>query len=235
MPILKIFGKLMERLFSITIYGEFLRITLQYDPKGTIFSKLRYLQKMKDFIYDLKISIDDRCIYDASSYPNDFHIEINGNFIYNQDLNKILDISFGMVKIISIIVPNVFLLKEGKHEIAFEFRKTKFMFYTKIKYIDGIIDFPSLSKFESIKQQAEASIPTEEKANNYFTKVRKIATIIAILIYLAVSIFLLTVAIRDSLDPVARQLDLAFSSAIAFVVWTLLGLAVYIYIKIIKS
>ena len=117
MPILKIFGKLMERLFSITIYGEFLRITLQYDPKGTIFSKLRYLQKMKDFIYDLKISIDDRCIYDASSYPNDFHIEINGNFIYNQDLDKILDISFGMVKIISIIVPNVFCFDTEFFEI----------------------------------------------------------------------------------------------------------------------
>jgi hypothetical protein len=232
---MKILSRFMEKFVSIAIYRGYLKIDFRHDKKDSIFSKLRYLQRINDFIYELKIKVDDHIVFDALTYPNDFHVELNGNFTYNQDLNQILDIRFGMVKVISFIIPNIYQITRGSYEIMFQFSGKTFMFNTRILDFDEKLDFPPSSQIEPIRQQAEASISTEEKAKNYFTKLRKIAIIIGALVYLAVSAFLITATIRASIDPVVRQLDVAFSSLLAFVVWTLLWVAIFIFTKIMKT
>jgi hypothetical protein len=235
MSIMKVFSRYMEKFVSIAIYRGNLKIDFQYDKTDSIFSKLRYLQRIKDFIYELKIKLDEHFIFDALTYPNDFHVELNGNFVYNQDLNQIVDLSFGMVKVISFIIPNIYQTKRGRHEIMFQFREKRFMFTMRILEFDEKLEFPPSSKIEPIGQQAEALISTEEKAKNYLTKLRKTAILVGVLVYLAVSAFLVTATISAALDPIAHQLDVVFSSVLALVVWTLLWVAIFIFTKIIKK
>lgn len=232
---MQIFSRLMEKFVSIAIYKGYLKIDFHYDKNDSIFSRLRYLQRIKDFIYDLKIRVDDHFIFDALTWPYDFHVEINGNFTYNQDLNQILDLSFGIVKVISFIIPNIYQVNRGKHKVLFQFREKSFMFTARILDFDEKLDFPPSSKIESIRQQAEVAISTEQKAKNYFTKLRIPATIIGVILYSVVSVFLITTMIRVGLDPIARQTDVGFSSAAALAVWTLLWVAIFIFTKVMKS
>ena len=232
---MQIFSRLIEKFVSIAIYSGYLKIDFQYDKNDSIFSKLRYLQRIKDFIDDLKIKVDDHFIFDALTWPYDFHVEINGNFTYNQDLNQILDLNFGMVKVISFIIPNIYQISRGKHKILLQFRGKSFIFTARILDFDEKLNFPPSSKIEPIRQQAVALISTEQKVKNYFTKLRIATTIIGALIYLAVSAFLIIATIRASLDPFAHQTNVAFSSAAAFVVWTLLWVAIFIFTKVLKS
>jgi len=186
-------------------------------------SKMRYLQKLKDFLFDWKIQVDKNLVYDAQLNPNNFHVEINGVIILNQDLDQIYDINFGTVKVVSIISPNIYKIREGKHKITLVYKKNKFSFRSEILQFDDEIIFPVQSQVEIIKQQLKLPALKEQEIKNYFSKARKIVFLVVILLYLGVGLFFFSLLLPALLDPLASQYDAGLGPGLALGIWIILG------------
>lgn len=213
----------MENLFSVAIKGDYLEISFNYSSNNKFSSKVRYLQKLRDFLFDWKIEIDGNLVYDANLNPTNFDVELNGVIIYNQDLDQIYDINFGTVKVVSIISPNIYKIGEGKHKIKLINQKTKFSFNTKILRFEDEIKFPAQSQVEIIKQQIKPPALNEEEIKRYFSKVRKIIFLVVILMYLGVGIYFFSLLLPALLDPTASQYDAGLGPGLALGIWIILG------------
>ncbi|MBY9012778.1 MAG: hypothetical protein KGD70_10430 [Candidatus Lokiarchaeota archaeon] len=214
----------MENLISLAVKGEYLEISFNYSSNNKFSSKARYLQKLKDFLFDWKIKIDENLVYDAQLNPNNFHVELNSAIIFNQDLDQIYDINFGTVKVVSIITPNIYKIGEGKHKITLINQKNKFTFYTRILRFDDEIKFPAQSQFEIIKQQVKPLALKEQEIRRYFNKVRKIIFLVVILMYLGVCLYFFSLLLPALLDPFASQFDAGLGPGLALGIWIFLGL-----------
>ena len=213
----------MENLISIAVKGDHLEISFNYTSNNKFSSRLRHLQKLKDFLFDWKIKIDGNLVYDAQLNPNNFHVELNGALIYNQDLDQIYDINFGIVKVVSIISPNIYKIGEGKHKITLIYQKNKFRFQTEILRFDDEIKFPGQSQVEIVKQQKMSSVLNEQEVEKYFSNVRKIAFLVIILLYLGVGLFFFSLLLLALLNPLASQYDAGLGPGSALGIWVFLG------------
>ena len=213
----------MENLISLAVKGEYLEISFNYSSNNKFSSKARYLQKLKDFLFDWKIKIDENLVYDAQLNPNNFHVELNSAIIFNQDLDQIYDINFGTVKVVSIITPNIYKIGEGKHKITLINQKNKFTFHTRILHFDDEIKFPTQSQVEMIKQQIKPSTLKEQEIRSYFSKVRKIVFLVVILLYLGVGLYFFSILLPALLDPLASQFDAGLGPGLALGIWIFLG------------
>lgn len=213
----------MENLFSVAIKGDYLEISFNYSSNNKFSSKVRYLQKLRDFLFDWKIKIDGNLVYDAHLYPNNFHVELNGVIIHNQDLDQIYDINFGTVKVVSIITPNIYKIGEGKHKITLKYQKNKFTFYTSILCFDDEIKFPAQSQVEIIKQHVKPPALKEEEIKRYFSNLRKIVFLVVILLYLGVGLYFFSLLLPALLDPLASQFDAGLGPGAALGIWIFLG------------
>jgi hypothetical protein len=214
----------MENLISVAIKGEYLKISFNYSSNNKFSSKARYLQKLKDFLFDWKIKIDGNLVHDAQIYPNNFHVELNGVIICNQDLDQIYDINFGTVKVLSIISPNIYKIGEGKHKITLIYQKNKFTFHTRILHFDDEINFPAQSQVEIIKQQVKPFALKEQEIKRYFSKLRKIIFLVIISMYLGVCLYFFLLLLPALLDPLASEFDAGLGPGLALGIWIFLGL-----------
>ena len=83
-------GSIMRHFLKISIKGEYLELAFHFSPSSNRFAKLRYLHTLKDFIYACKVKIKRDKIFDAILYSGDFHVILDGKFVYNQDLQKMV-------------------------------------------------------------------------------------------------------------------------------------------------
>lgn len=217
-------GKFMENLISVAVKGDYIEISFNYSSNNKFSSRVRHLQKLKDFLFDWKLQIDKNLVYDAQLYPKNFHVEINGVIILNQDLDQIYDINFGTVKVVSIISPNIYKIREGKHKITLVYKKNKFSFHSEILQFDDEIIFPVQSQVEIIKQQLKLPALKEQEIRTYFNKARKIVFLVVILLYLGVGLYFFILLLPALLDPLASQYDAGLGPGLALGIWIILGL-----------
>lgn len=206
---MRIPGSVMKNFISITIKGAFIEISFQFTPSSNRFSKLRFLNKLKDFVYGCKIKIKRDLIFDANLYSEDFHVKIDGSLIQNQDLEKILNINFGTVENLVIIVPNRFNITSGKHKIDLSSKVPKFNYVFKMEVPASTeeIVFRPEQNVEKILQKSESLASYVQDAEEFQNKFIKIGFIIVLSIYLPIVLYYFVICLSLSLDPVARQVD----------------------------
>jgi len=216
---LRIPGSVMKNFISITIKGAFIEISFQFTPSSNRFSKLRFLNKLKDFVYGCKIKIKRDLIFDANLYSEDFHVKLDGSLIQNQDLEKILNINFGTVENLVIIVPNKFNITSGKHKIALSSKVPKFdyVFKTEVPTSTEEIVFPPEQNVEKILQKSESLASYVQDAEEFQNKFIKIGFIIVLSIYLPFVLYYFVICLSLSLDPVARQVDAGLGPCIVLI------------------
>ena len=214
----------MENMISIAVKGNYLEISFNYSSTNKFSSKVRNLQKVRDFLFDWKVKIDGNLVYDANLYPNNYHVELNGVIINNQELDQIFDINFGSVKVISLILPNTHNIGEGRHKVSLKYQKIKFSFQTQILHFDESIKFPTQSQVENINLHVKQTPQQEEENIKYFKKVRNIIFLVILVIYSGVGLFFFSIFWPTLFDPLASQYDAGLGPGLALVLWIFLGL-----------
>jgi len=216
---LRIPGSVMKNFISITIKGAFIEISFQFTQSSNRFSKLRYLNKLKDFVYGCKIKIKKDLIFDANLYSEDFHVKLDGSLIQNQDLEKILNINFGTVENLVIIVPNKFNVTSGKHKVdlSSEVPKFNYVFKTEVPTSTEEIVFRPEQNIEKILQKQESLASYVQDAEEFQNKFIKIGFIIILLFYLPPLLYYFVICLSLSLDPGARVADAGLGPCIVLI------------------
>lgn len=226
---MRIPGIVMKKFISITIKGAFIEISFHFTPSSKHFGKLRLLYKLRDFVYGCKIKIKRDLIFDANLYSEDFHVKLDGSLIQNQDLEKILNINFGTVENLVIIVPNKFNITSGKHKIALSSKVPKFdyVFKTEVPTSTEEIVFPPEQNVEKILQKSESLASYEQDAEEFQNKFIKIFFIIILLVYLPPLLYYFVICLSLSLGPVARQVDAGLGPCFLLIFFIGLGICVF--------
>ena len=223
---MRIPGSVMKNFFSISIKGTLIELSFHFTPSSNRFSKLRFLSKLRDFVYGCKIKINRNLIFDANLYPEDFHVKIDGSIIQNQDLGKILDINLGTVENLVIFVPNKFNIATGKHKIALssEVPEFKFVFKTEVLTSTEEIEFPTEQNVEKILQKSESLASYQQDAIEFQSKIVKRAYQIVLLVYLPTLLIFIGINLFILLDPIARQVDAGLGPGLTLIFLICIGI-----------
>ena len=219
-------GSVMRNLIIITIKGEFLDLSFHFTPSSNRFVKLRYQYTLKDFIYGCKLKIKRDIIFDASLYSEDFHVKVDGLFVHNQDLIKILNVNLGSVENLDIIVPNKFKITSGKYKIDLrtETPKFRYVFKADVSTSTDEIEFPPEQQIEKILQQSESVAYNQQDAREFQSKIVKRGFQIVLLIYLPVVLIFFGITLFLLLDPAASQTDAGLGPFITLIFLIFVGL-----------
>jgi len=225
---LRIPGSVMKNFISITINDAFIKLSFQFTSNSNQFSKLRFLHKLRDFVYGCKIKINRDLIFDANLYSEDFHVKLDGSLIQNQDIDKILNINFGAVENLVIFVPNKFNITSGKHKITLSSKVPKFNFVFKTEvptFIEEIV-FPPEQNVEKILQKSDSLASYQQDAIALQNKIVKIGFIIVLSVYLPFLLYFFAICLSLSLDPAARQVDAGLGPCFLLIFFIGMGICV---------
>jgi len=216
----------MKNFISITIKGAFIELSFHFNSSSHRFGKIRFLHKLREFVYGCKVKIKRYLIFDSSLYSEDFHVILNGSLIQNQDLDKILNVNFGIVENLAIIVPNKYNITSGKHKIALSsvFPKFNFVFKMIISTSTEEIEFPSELHIEKILQKSESSASYQQDARESQNKLVKRAFQIVLLVYIPILLIFFGITLSIMLDPAARQTDAGLGPGLVLIFLIGIGL-----------
>jgi hypothetical protein len=184
-------GFLMKRFVTVATNGEFLEISFRYGSRFKIFSNLRGLYTIKDFLGLPLIWIDNHLVYEFNLYPEDLHIKLNGTFISNPNISRILDINFNDVENIVLIIPNRFNIPEGRHKIRFGARGSglQFKFHSFIQrkieaYVfDEPIPMTLIESLQTPQHKPVQKAPPEKLLKQKYLLIISIISLIIVVMY----------------------------------------------------
>ena len=223
---MRIPSSITKKFIEIIIKGAFIEISFHFTPSSNRFSKLRFLYKLRDFVYGCTLKIKKDLIFDANLYSEDFHVKIDGTFVQNKDLSKILNINIGTMKNLVIIVPNRFNITSGKHKINLNSVAPKFNFVFKSEVLTSTeeVGFNTEQNFEKIIQQPESLAIYQQDAREFQSKIAKRAFQIVLLVYIPTVLIMFGFILIILLDPAASQTDAGLGPGITLIFLICIGI-----------
>ena len=165
----------MRNLIIITIKGDYLELAFQFTPMSNRFAKLRYQYTLRDFIYSRKLIIKKDVIFDARLYSEDFHVKVDGLFVHNQDLEKILNVNLGSIENLDIIIPNKHNITSGKYKIDLrtETPKFRYVFKADVSTSTDEIEFPPNNKLKKFCSNQSLLLIISKMLENFKVKLSR--------------------------------------------------------------